>query len=97
MLISKVEQAEDIDSEHDVWKELGGQETIQRLKRIEENNKIGMSIVDRLLGKNRQEADQISDLRSISEDSDDMEFTKKSEVLEFLKSTYIEQLIGNEV
>lgn len=49
-----------------------------RLKKIEESRLREMSQVDKLLYKKK--VDEISDLHSIQEDSDDEVFTKKEEV-----------------
>lgn len=66
--------------EDEVWKALGGDETKARLAKIEEINKKGMSIVDKLL-KKKGDPDKISDLHSIKEDSDDNnEHTTQREV-----------------
>lgn len=72
-----VGKAEDLDDDEG-WKEFNSKEVAVRLKRIEENRLKEMSQVERLFGKKK--ADEISDLHSIKEDSDDEVFTKKEEV-----------------
>lgn len=63
--------------EREVWRSLGGKDAIARLKRIEENNRKGMLVVDRLLKK--KEVDKISDLESVHESDEDVEWTSKEQ------------------
>ena len=65
-----IREAEDMDDEE--WK--NSKEIQARLQKIEENRLKEMSLVDRLFIKNKVE--EISDLHSIKEDSDDEEYNK---------------------
>lgn len=58
-----------------MWKELGGKETLARLKKIEQNSRRADLVVNKLLQPKKQ-PDEISDFGPIAEDSDDQEFTK---------------------
>jgi len=63
-------EAEDVDE--DEWK--NSKEIQARLQKIEENRLKEMSLVDRLFPKNK--VDEVSDLQSIKENSDDEEYIK---------------------
>ena len=68
------------DSKREMWKELGGKETLARLKKIEAASRRADRVVNELL-KPRKQPDEISDFGPIAEDSDDQEFSKQSEAL----------------
>lgn len=88
-----VGQVEDLD-EDEGWKEFNSKEVAVRLKRIEENRLKEMSQVERLFGKKK--ADEISDLHSINEDSDDEVFTKKEEVQQNLLQGLLKDILYRE-
>lgn len=66
------ETAQNVSDEEgeDVWKELGGKETLARLKRIEEQGQKGISQVEKMLKQRESKIDEISDLHSIPAEDD---------------------------
>lgn len=67
---------EEENEDDDLWK--NSKEIEARLRQIEANRIKEMSLVDRLFIKNK--VDEISDLHSIQEDSDDEVYTTQNEV-----------------
>ena len=83
-------EAEDIDDD-----EFKNSKEIQaRLQKIEENRLREMQLVDRLFIKNK--VDEISDLHSIKEDSDDEEYTKQTDVQDSLLASFLKQFFERE-
>jgi hypothetical protein len=78
-----VGEAEDMDD--DEWK--NSKEIEARLRKIEENRLKEINLVDKLFPKNKVE--EISDLHSIQEDSDDEEYTKQSDVQTSLLTNFL--------
>ncbi len=85
-----IREAEDMDDEE--WK--NSKEIQARLQKIEENRLKEMSLVDRLFIKNKVE--EISDLHSIKEDSDDEEYNKQSDVQNSLLANFLKQFLQRE-
>ena len=83
-------EAEDMDE--DEWK--NSKEIQARLQKIEENRLKEMSLVDRLFTKNK--VDEISDLHSIKEDSDDEEYIKQGDVQQSMLANFLKQFLQRE-
>jgi hypothetical protein len=84
------------DSKREMWKELGGKETLARLKKIEAASRRADRVVNELL-KPKKQPDEISDFGPIAEDSDDQEFSKQSEALKVVEKSFFEKFLLNEV
>lgn len=87
-----VNVSEDENMDDDEWK--NSKEIEARLRKIEENRLNEMSLVNRLFPKSKVE--EISDLNSIQEDSDDEEYTKQSEVQNSLLTNFLKQFLERE-
>jgi hypothetical protein len=82
-------RAVDIDDDDCV---LQSKEVQARLKRIEDASKAGISLVDKLLGR-----DKISDFGSIQEDEDEEGMETKQEVDKYVENVFVENMFRFEI